>query len=118
MIERKELEQIKLPPLQILGSQILEAKYDDQGLSTWQFEDVDNSLKNRESSLVTAFPQLDEMAAKKLEIRKDDLEREKVREHLRQQNELHIDMFNALKQWIDKKTEYLKIKDACESLTD
>merc|ERR1712038_855700 len=44
--------------------------------------------------------------------------REKVREYLERQNELHINWFNSLKQWIDKKTEYLKIKEACESVTD
>eukprot|EP00463_Aulacantha_scolymantha_P001445 TRINITY_DN204_c0_g1_i1.p1 TRINITY_DN204_c0_g1~~TRINITY_DN204_c0_g1_i1.p1 ORF type:complete len:496 (-),score=89.74 TRINITY_DN204_c0_g1_i1:100-1587(-) len=116
IIERKDLEQIKVPPLQELGKQILEAKY-DKGMSTWMFGDAEN-LKNREKSISSAFPELDELAASKLKIREDDVERESFREHLRQQNQIHIDMFNNLKQWIDKKKGYLNTKEDCKSVLD
>merc|ERR1719397_352563 len=102
------MELLKVPPFQDLGKKILEAKY--EGLTTWVFESGD-VLKKREESILTAFPKLDELATKKLKKREDDLKREKIREFYRQQNLLHIDMFNNLQQWVNVKLAYLKAKE-------
>jgi hypothetical protein len=114
MIERKALEEVRVPPLKKLGEEILASEYKSE-YSSWKLQDVDG-LKARETAVESAFPALDTLSAEKLKVLQDDLERETFRENLRQNNVAHTDMYDALAVYIAAQKEYLTKKEPCESV--
>jgi len=118
LTERKELEAVRVPPLQELGQEILAKKYKTD-YSQWKLPDEDvTALNGRETEVLGYFPVLDTMSTVTLAVLEDDLARENFREKLRLENVAHTDMHTALLKWVEVSKTYLAVKEACGSIPD
>lgn len=112
--EKGDVHSIKVPRMQMLGSEILSQKYKTK-YSECSFLKSDE-LKAREQSILDVFPELDDLYTKKLEVLKDDLAREKFKEDVIKENKLHINLFTQIMEWINEQTNYLEQKDVANSV--
>lgn len=116
LTERKDLEAVRVPPLQQLGVRILGMQYKST-YSQWSLPEH-QELRDREAKVVAAFPELDGISTKKLATLEDDLEREKYREQKRQENVQHKKNHAQLKTWVGVQTAYLQKAEPVNSISD
>lgn len=116
LTERKDLEAVRVPPLQQLGVKILGSEY-KSAYSQWSLPEH-QALRDREAKVVAAFPELDGISTKKLATLEDDLEREKYRESKRQENVQHKKNHAQLKAWVGVQSAYLEKTEPVKSISD
>lgn len=120
MIERRDLEAVRVPPFKALGAEVLAMEYKSE-FSAWKLDNVEGAvaaLNTREEEVAACFPELDNLSTAKLAVLNDDLAREQFREKLRQDNVAHTGMFDALSVWLEAKAAYLAVKEPCASVAE
>jgi len=114
--ERKDLYTASVPPLKVLGAEIIAAEY-KSALSSYRFPTPDE-IKTREAAVEKAFSDLDELYVVKLKRLQDDLAREQYREKVELWNQSHIDKSQKIQGFIAGSQRYLKKKDPVDSIPD
>jgi spectrin beta, non-erythrocytic 1/4/5 len=114
--ERTDQSNINFAALKQLGERICAAEH-KSAFSDWRYEEAD-AVNSRQAAIGDEFDKLTPLAAERLAIGQDDLERETFRAKLFGWDSQHVQKFAKLNEWCDESEAYLEKKDSVDSVDD